>query len=287
MPADVDLGALRQDIGSHSNRKGAATYLFALSTTLSAIAIYLRAGWSVGKVQDRYILSGAGSDQLIGRAVVGLPINSKEFAVLPPHLNRRGLEILRRIGYDRLVEGFTNYPRSFQRVLPYLFSSIVHHHQFLRTTLNRNHPFWNANIFSSSVELEGVRFSNLVDSFHGQVITGANHCTETNIYATGIPSHLVIVTAIEDLRDRVTSLEAGVGVVGDKIINHVTSTTNEIIGRLSNIPRETSEMILSNCEITGAVPVNLQTLHEAMASLQDHIRGEIQNLNIQRELSLK
>jgi hypothetical protein len=35
---------------------------------MSAVAVYLRAGWSLGNVQDRYIFSGAGSDQVVGRA---------------------------------------------------------------------------------------------------------------------------------------------------------------------------------------------------------------------------
>lgn len=55
IPEDIDLGSARQDLGTHSNRKGAATYLCGLAVCLSVVAIYLRAGWSVGKVQDQYI----------------------------------------------------------------------------------------------------------------------------------------------------------------------------------------------------------------------------------------
>ena len=45
---------------------------------VSAVAVYLRAGWSIGNTQDRYIFSGAGSDQIVGRAVCGLPIQSMD-----------------------------------------------------------------------------------------------------------------------------------------------------------------------------------------------------------------
>ena len=64
-----------KDIGSHSFRKGTATYLAAMVGGPSPVSIYLRAGWSLG-VQKRYILEGGGNDQLAGRAAAGLDINS-------------------------------------------------------------------------------------------------------------------------------------------------------------------------------------------------------------------
>ena len=74
IPPDVNLGAARQELGSHSNRKGAASYLQNLSPSLSAVNINLRAGWSVGNVQDRYIFAGAAGDQLVGRGAAGLEV---------------------------------------------------------------------------------------------------------------------------------------------------------------------------------------------------------------------
>lgn len=53
---------------------------------MSTIAVFLRAGWSIGNIQDRYIIMGCGSDQLVGGAVSGLPINSIAIGALPPHL---------------------------------------------------------------------------------------------------------------------------------------------------------------------------------------------------------
>jgi len=53
----------------------------------TAIAIYLRAGWSLGNVQQRYILAGDGGDQVCGRAATGLKITDPSFAALPPHFN--------------------------------------------------------------------------------------------------------------------------------------------------------------------------------------------------------
>ena len=52
------LGARRQDIGMHSTRKGAPTHCLGITEGPSPIQIFLRAGWSLGNVQDRYLFAG-------------------------------------------------------------------------------------------------------------------------------------------------------------------------------------------------------------------------------------
>ena len=52
------LGARKQDIGTHSTRKGAPTHCLGITEGPSPIQVYLRAGWSLGNVQDRYLFSG-------------------------------------------------------------------------------------------------------------------------------------------------------------------------------------------------------------------------------------
>jgi hypothetical protein len=51
---DIDLGAVVEDIGTHSNRKGAATYLLGIFM-LSAVCVYLRAGWTLGNIKLLFI----------------------------------------------------------------------------------------------------------------------------------------------------------------------------------------------------------------------------------------
>jgi hypothetical protein len=63
------LGAKREDIGSHSCRKGAATHVLSLPGGPSSVSVFLRAGWTLGNVKDRYIHEGDGADQLCGRYV--------------------------------------------------------------------------------------------------------------------------------------------------------------------------------------------------------------------------
>ena len=102
--------------------------------------IYLRAGWSVGAVQDRYIFAGPGGDQIVGRCVAGLPINNRDFTTLPPHFTRAGLEIVRDIGFEQFVEGYNEIPGGFQRVIVMLLASVIFHFNFLRSELQPDHP---------------------------------------------------------------------------------------------------------------------------------------------------
>ena len=58
------LGAKKSDIGTHSARKGAPTYVLSMPGGPSPVSTFLRAGWSLGNVKDRYIFEGEGGDQV-------------------------------------------------------------------------------------------------------------------------------------------------------------------------------------------------------------------------------
>jgi hypothetical protein len=94
-----------KDLGTHSIRKGAITYVLSCLNGPSAIQVYLRAGWTIGNVQDRYIFGGAGGDQITGRLVCGLDFNSEDFAILPPHFTREDEMLMGNLGWENIVEG--------------------------------------------------------------------------------------------------------------------------------------------------------------------------------------
>ena len=81
------MGIDSDDIGVHSIRKGAATYICSGSTCCPSLAaVCNRAGWTMGKVKDTYIQYEAAQDQYVGRVVAGLNVQSHEFAVSPPYM---------------------------------------------------------------------------------------------------------------------------------------------------------------------------------------------------------
>lgn len=58
------LGNVSFEIGTHSFRKGVATFVAGCPAGPSPINIFLRAGWSLGAVTSRYIFSGQRGDQV-------------------------------------------------------------------------------------------------------------------------------------------------------------------------------------------------------------------------------
>ena len=74
------FGALAAMFGSHSNRKGAVTYLCnAIVSGVSIISIFMRAGWSISKQHNPYFHQGDGGDHYSGRSVAGLNVLSYDF----------------------------------------------------------------------------------------------------------------------------------------------------------------------------------------------------------------
>ena len=81
------LGLIITELGSYSFREGFATLLANNPGGPAAINIWLRAGWSLGLEQSRYIFERAGGDQFVGHAATGLSTSDPDFAILPPHFD--------------------------------------------------------------------------------------------------------------------------------------------------------------------------------------------------------
>ena len=73
------MGYCVSDIGTHSARKGAISYLSSQPGGPPAAAICIRAGWMMGKVKDIYMQYVAAGDQFVGRLLSLLPLLSPEF----------------------------------------------------------------------------------------------------------------------------------------------------------------------------------------------------------------
>ena len=78
----IAMGLSMSDIGTHSFRKGVASVLSGFPGGPQAVSIWLRAGWSLGAVQGRYIFAGSGGDQFVGRAATGTLIKKMHFVII-------------------------------------------------------------------------------------------------------------------------------------------------------------------------------------------------------------
>jgi hypothetical protein len=67
------LGAKPSDIGTHSARKGSPTFALSMPGGPTPVSVFLRAGWSLGNVKDRYIFQGEGADQVSRNPIISVP----------------------------------------------------------------------------------------------------------------------------------------------------------------------------------------------------------------------
>ena len=170
------LGVDKKDIGTHSRRKGCPSYLLGIVDGPDPVKVYLRAGWSLGNVQDRYIyegmcflkklnisfkivsILGKGGDQLCGRYASGLETHSTKFASLPPH----DIAALGNHDWESLISGYASFPDSFKTTLPFLLASLVYHADFLRDELDPQHPLFSSRLFTGGY----------LERLHEKVISG-------------------------------------------------------------------------------------------------------------------
>lgn len=127
------------ELGTHSFHKGVGTFLSGSPDGPNVVTIYLRAGWSLGPVQSRYLFTSKGGDQHVGRCACGLPPMDDNFATLPPHF---GEYVLSEGVWNTVTGGAFHTNDGFKTVVPYLLASIVYHQDWLVRTLPTTHPLF-------------------------------------------------------------------------------------------------------------------------------------------------
>ncbi|ETV66759.1 hypothetical protein, variant 3 [Aphanomyces astaci] len=147
------------------------------------VMVWLRACWSLGGVQGRYIFEGSGGDQFEGRAATGLNVNDVEFGALPPHFGQS--VSLSPAQKELILPVYSSfYPATFRSTVPYLLASLVHHHAWLKSTLHHSHP-----LFLYHVWLSGS-LPALLAGLHG----GTLYNPIANMMATEMSYHTVYDT---------------------------------------------------------------------------------------------
>ena len=165
-------GLVPDDIGSHSIRKGAATFLANGSTSApSYSSICIRLSWALG-VQGRYLHYNYAADAYCGRILAGLPQSSVLFSTLSPHSSTPfDFQLTKHIFPS------TSNIVSLERVRQFMTASILHHAQgldFIPSEHNIRHNYLFRNLTS-------VRSSySIIAGLHSPVLA-----------ANGIPPHIL------------------------------------------------------------------------------------------------
>ena len=73
-----------EEIGSHLIRRGTATYCRAgAHPDPPIVSVCLRAGWTIGRVKERYLKYENAGHELVGRTLTGILPTSCEFGISP------------------------------------------------------------------------------------------------------------------------------------------------------------------------------------------------------------
>ena len=192
-------------LGSHSIRKGAATYAASGTTEgPNSITVINRGGWKVGGATDTYFQTGVAGDQMLGRFLSGLPYKSADFGALPPHFvgmsMRESNEIL-----AAAVPGVAEEHPHIRPIALRCIASVVHHLDWLQEHLPNSHPLW-MNQFIASGYAERIK---------NRVVCGR---ISPSISATGVPNSAIIYEKFDEQRERLEKiqemLENGAGGAG-------------------------------------------------------------------------
>ncbi|KAL7572070.1 hypothetical protein ACA910_001717 [Epithemia clementina (nom. ined.)] len=81
----IILGYQDGDLGTHSIRKGATTFISSLPGGPPPTAVCIRGGWTMGHVKDVYMRYATAGDEFVGRCLCLLPLLQTTFGISPLH----------------------------------------------------------------------------------------------------------------------------------------------------------------------------------------------------------
>jgi hypothetical protein len=184
------MGYKRGDIGTHSIRKGAVSYLASLPGGPPAAATCIRAGWTMGKVKDIYMRYVVAGDEFVGRCLCLLSLLRTDFGVSPPHFileDEPWIEPIRALQFPMfgLIAGF-------KKITTMCLASILFHREWLLLFLPSNHVF----LITSYVH----RLASLTSKIEKVRITFPWNDKEKAF--SGVPPQMSLLYEVTELKDR-------------------------------------------------------------------------------------
>ena len=213
------LGVVVGDIGSHSARKGAATFCTSGSTYCpNCYAVQIRGGWSMYGVTGTYHTWEAAGDQYVGRVLAGLNINSHTFAVQAPHFRDRAKNMgLIQEGIELVYPGEPENGNSdWFNIAEHLLASLVYHHDYIVDKYPEGHELLRTGLFTTRdmyeklaaiVECKIARASDIDigtcydDDENARITTNEDDSNLGSIRVTGIPPHCLNLVEMKEARE--------------------------------------------------------------------------------------
>ena len=98
----------------------------------------LRADHKVGITSSYQTSAAPQQDGVMGRILSCLPLGDPTFNIAPPHFDPAHIS---HISWTSIVPHYDSFEPDFQRVIPFLFASLVHHWEWLQDSTPPDHPF--------------------------------------------------------------------------------------------------------------------------------------------------
>jgi hypothetical protein len=183
------MGYNVNDIGTHSIRKGAVSYLASLPGGPPAASVCIRAGWTMGRVKDIYMRYVTSGDEFVGRCLALLSVLRTDFATSPPHfvVDAPWIDESRLLQFPMvgLVVGF-------EKITRMCLATLLFHSGWLRDTLVANHVFLVSSYLHRSEELLSKK-SFVETSFPWN---------DKNHVFSGIPPHVSVLQELAVIKEK-------------------------------------------------------------------------------------
>ncbi len=242
------------DFGTHSMRKGASTFVASGSTACPpSTAVHLRAGWTLGGVQDTYLRYESAGDMYVGRTVCGLPLDRAEFAILPPMFTGNYEADLNCV-LEMCVPAL---PNNIKTIMKFGIASIVYHRSFLVETLPSNHQIFQTPLF---------RDSDLFNRLASNVVCRLPNVGDT-ISSTGVPPHVSILRTLQGFLNQFTEITSTLQSIPPEVVNGVIRELEQRAIGAGTVTRDGLERLLNQCLERAGIP----SLIEEMRAMRDGV----------------
>lgn len=237
-------GLSKEDIGTHSIRKGVTSMVASGSTVGPPLmSVILRAGWVLNGVLMRYLKYESAGDEYVGRVASGLDLLTTEFSLSPPYFDYSTIsDSIERIQVrERVMQWLKQrIPQacngSVLDLVFMCFASICYHFEVLERDL---HP---QNILRSS-----AFFKDIPTEFK-QLIRTSLPWTKTAYTPkiTGIPPHILILAELEMLKRSFSSLRVDIRTdIADALSNTGTFQAAVVLRAIEDSGRRIESLLIS------------------------------------------
>ena len=178
-------------ITPYAFRKGSLKKLATLVTYgVSATAVEFRAGWKQPKVKRAYLAPGEDQDGIVGRILAGLPVQTANFAWLPPHFSDPTAEAVT----SAVAHVFPHIASRMAGVAHMLLASMVYNYDTVIMRLPEEH--W----LRGTIVADSNGISGLKEAVRCEV---PREGAEDWLLPTGILPHTDVMMSLNSIKEQI------------------------------------------------------------------------------------